>query len=189
VLMQVVQREVVDGSQAPVLAESGNAFGFGNHYLRFSEPGRYRSSAAWGSMGHMACGVLGTAVATGGKAVALVGDGAMLMNNEINTAVQARAKAVWIVLNDAGYGIVRDGMRLVGLEPISARIPRVDFVAFAKAQGADGIRVDDELALPAALAAALTSELPFVVDVQMAEGAISPAIAGRATSLKAQYTS
>src|SRR4029453_3987006 len=87
VLMDVVQRVIVDGSNAMVLTESGNAFGFGNHHLRFMEPGRYRSSAAWGSMGHMVCGVVGAAVATGTKAIAIVGDGAMLMNNEINTAV------------------------------------------------------------------------------------------------------
>ena len=187
VLMDMVQRVVVEGSDAVVMTESGNAFGFGNHHLRFSDPGRYRSSAAWGSMGHMVCGVVGVAVATGKRAVAIVGDGAMLMNNEINTAVDANAKAVWIVLNDAGFGIVRDGMTLSRLTPFAARIPRVDFVGFARSQGADGIRVDDEAALPAALEQALSHDGPFVIDVIMDDTAVSPAIAGRVASLEAQY--
>ncbi|MDP2344554.1 MAG: thiamine pyrophosphate-binding protein [Deltaproteobacteria bacterium] len=187
VLMDALQRVVVDGSDAVVMTESGNAFGFGNHHLRFSDPGRYRSSAAWGSMGHMVCGVVGVAVATGKRAVAVVGDGAMLMNNEINTAVDAHARAIWVVLNDAGFGIVRDGMTLSRLTPFASRIPRVDFVAFARSMGADGVRVDDEEALPAALEQALQADGPFVVDVIMDETCISPAIAGRVASLEAQY--
>jgi acetolactate synthase-1/2/3 large subunit len=187
VLMDAVQRVIVEGSDALVLTESGNAFGFGNHHLRFMAPGRYRSSAAWGSMGHMVCGVVGAAVATGRKAVAIVGDGAMLMNNEINTAVAAGAPAVWIVLNDAGFGIVRDGMTLSKLDPFASRIPRVDFVAFARAQGADGVRVAEEGALDLALEQALSAKKPFVVDVLMDENTVSPAIAGRVASLEAQY--
>ena len=49
-------------------------------------------------------------------------------------------------------------MTLSGLDPLATRIPRVDFVAFARAQGADGVRVDDERALPAALEQALARE-------------------------------
>ncbi len=88
VLMQAVQRLVVAGSDAVVLAECGNAFAWTNHYLRFGEPGRYRVSTLYGSMGHAAAGVLGAAVAHRGKAVAILGDGAMLTSSEVSTAVQ-----------------------------------------------------------------------------------------------------
>ncbi len=87
-LMDAVQRRVIDGSDALVMTEAGNSFIWGNHLLRFDEPGRYRVSLAFGSMGHCAAGVVGAALARGGKAVAIVGDGSMLMNNEISTAVQ-----------------------------------------------------------------------------------------------------
>ncbi|HEY1100045.1 MAG TPA: thiamine pyrophosphate-dependent enzyme, partial [Myxococcota bacterium] len=187
VLMEAVQNVVVDNSDAVVLTESGNAFGFGNHCLRFDEPARYRSSAAWGSMGHMTCGVIGAALATGRPAVAIVGDGAMLMNNEINTAVDMGVAAIWVVLNDAGFGIVRDGMTLSKLEPHSVTIPRVDFVALARALGADGVRVEDETQLEDALRVALAHGGPFVVDVIMTDDNISPAIIGRVASLEAQY--
>lgn len=164
-LMQAIQRVIVDGSDAVVMTESGNAFAWGNHLLRFDEPGRYRVSVGFGSMGHFTAGVVGAALARGGKAVAVVGDGSMLMNGEVNTAVAAGARAVWVVLNDGGYGMVEHGMRALGFTPPDTSIPRVDFVMMARAVGADGARVEREEELDAALEAAMAAAGPFVVDV------------------------
>jgi len=86
-------------------------------------------------MGHAAAGVVGAALATGRPAVAVVGDGALLMTNEINSAVKFGAPAVWVVLNDGRYGMCAQGMDALGLSA-DAEIPQVDFVAFARAQGA-----------------------------------------------------
>lgn len=180
-LFAAIQRVIVDESDAVVMAEAGNAFGFANHLLRFDEPERYRTSAAWGSMGHMTTGVLGAALVRG-KAVALVGDGAMMMNNELNTAVQERLPAVWVVLNDGGFGIVREGMRRLGLHAPKCEIPRGDFAAFARSMGADGVRVESEDQVDAALRAARDATVPFVVDVRVANE-VSPALAGRVASL------
>jgi len=167
VLMEVIQHVIVDGSDAVLMAESGNAFAWGNHYLRFEEPGRYRVSVGYGSMGHVAAGVVGTTLASGKKAVAIVGDGSMLMNNEVSTAVAYGAKAVWIVLNDACYGMVEHGMRAQGFRPTHTAIPRVDFVQYARSMGADGVRVERETELEGALVAAMNAKGPFVVDVQV----------------------
>jgi len=185
-LLQAIQDVVVDGSDAPVLSESGNSFAWANHHLRFGTPGRYRTSAAWGSMGHMTTGVVGAALAGHGKAVALVGDGAMLMNNEISTAVAYGAPAVWIVLNDAQYGITDQAMRAQGLAPVETQLPRVDFVAFARSMGADGVRVAEEAGLEAGLEAALAAPGPFVVDVWIDRTEVSPVVARRIASLEAQ---
>ncbi|NJK52410.1 MAG: hypothetical protein HC936_05515 [Leptolyngbyaceae cyanobacterium SU_3_3] len=94
-LMQVIQNKIVDRSEAILLADSGNSFIWTTHYLKFVSPRRYRVSTGVGSMGHAAAGVLGAALALKGKAVAVLGDGAMLMTNEINTAVHCGAQAVW----------------------------------------------------------------------------------------------
>ncbi|HZA13783.1 MAG TPA: thiamine pyrophosphate-binding protein, partial [Myxococcaceae bacterium] len=72
-VVEAIQRWVVEGSDAVVLAESGNAFAWANNVLRFDEPNRYRVSVGYGSMGHATTGVVGAALARGGKAVALVG--------------------------------------------------------------------------------------------------------------------
>jgi len=174
-LMQAVQREVVQGSDAVVMTEAGNSFALGSHYLRFPAPNRYRVSTGFGSMGQAAAGVLGAALANGNKAVAIVGDGAMLMLNEISTAANYGIGAVWIVLNDARYGMIEQGMQSVGWKPFETDFPRADFVAIARAMGGDGIRVEREEDVAAALRAGLASLGPFVIDVIIDPNELAPA--------------
>lgn len=181
-LLAHVQAAVLDGSDAPLIAESGNAFLWANNLLRVDAPGRYRVSGLWGSMGHATSGVLGLAVH--GKAVALVGDGAMLMMNEVSTAAQYDLPAVWIILNDARMGIVEKGMQGLGLRPYETDLPPTDFAALARAMGADGARVTDPADLPAALAAALAARGPFVLDVLIDPDEPSP-FARRVSTLNA----
>jgi acetolactate synthase-1/2/3 large subunit len=174
-LMQAIQREIVEGSQAIVMTEAGNAFSLGSHHLRFPESCRYRVSTGFGSMGQATAGVLGAALARGNKAFAIVGDGAMLMLNEINTAANYGLGAVWIVLNDARYGMIEQGMQSVGWQPFETDFPRADFVAIARAMGGDGIRVEREADVEAALQAGLASLGPFVIDVIIDPTEMAPA--------------
>ena len=183
-LMQVVQREIVEQSAVSVIVDAGNALALGNHYLRFPGPGRYRASTCFAAMGHASAGVLGTALAHE-KAVAIVGDGALLMQNEINTAVSYGLRAVWIVLNDARYGMIAQGMQSIGWEPFATDFPRTDFVAIARAMGADGVRVDCEVDLEAALRAGLAAPGPFVIDVIIDATEVVPS-GRRNQSLEAQ---
>jgi acetolactate synthase-1/2/3 large subunit len=166
-LMAAIQERVVDGSDALIHADIGSSFSWTNALLRLREPGRYRVAPCFGSMSQATSGVVGSALARRGKAVALVGDGAMLMLNELSTAVAYRVPAVWIVLNDAQYGMIHHGTSALGLAPFGTEIPRVDFVAYARALGADGVAVPSAAALRPALAAALAASRPFVVDVHL----------------------
>jgi acetolactate synthase-1/2/3 large subunit len=173
-LMDALQDRVVERSDATILAESGNSFLWTTHRLRFSEPNRYRTSTSVGAMGHAAAGVVGAALASGRKAVAVVGDGALLMTNEINTAVKFRAQAVWVVLNDGRYGMCAQGMEALGLSA-DAEIPLVDFAAFGRAQGARAARVFHETQLERALNQAMTADGPFVIDVRIDPRSHAPA--------------
>ena len=175
-LMSAIQLAIVDATDAIVMADAGNAFVWAAQELRFREPHRFRVSTGYGSMGHFATGVVGAALARSGKAVAIVGDGSMLMNNELSTAAAHRVPAVWVVLNDAGYSMVEQGMLAHGQTPVDARFPRVDFVALAKALGADGVYVGTESELDAALQCAIDAPGPFVVDVRVADGETSPVL-------------
>lgn len=187
-LMQELQAQVVRGSDAVVMSEAGTSFTWCNARLRFDAPGRYRSSAAWGSMGHFTTGCVGAALASGRRVVAVVGDGAMLMNNEINTAVQYGADVLWVILNDAQLGLNEQGMTALGMRPVETQMPRTDFVAFARSQGADGAAVNDERELAAALGVALTRSGPYVLDVRVDRSELSPVIAERVRSLQRQAT-
>ena len=166
-LMAAVQRAVVDTGDAVVLAESGNSFTWATHCLRFREPGRYRVSTNLGSMGHAATGVLGAALGRNGRAVAIVGDGAMLMNSgEVSTAVKRGLPATWIVLNDGRYNMCFQGMAALGMSGrADALFPPTDFAMLGRAMGARAARVEREDALEAALAEAVSSPEPFVLDV------------------------
>ncbi len=173
-VMDALQRHVIDGSDALILAESGNSFAWSNHLLRFAAPDRYRVSTGFGSMGHATTGVVGAALARRGKAVAVIGDGAMLMNSEVSTAVQYGAKAVWIVMNDSLYAMCDQGMRTMGWSPFGTAIPPTDFVSIARAMGADGVRVEREADLDDALRTAMEASGPFVVDVRIDPGEAAP---------------
>lgn len=184
-LLKAVQDVIIDQHSPIVLAEAGNAFAWATHYLRFSEPLQFRISTAFASMGHAAAGVVGSALATGRKAVAIVGDGAMLMNNELSTAVHYRIPAVWIILNDSQYGMIDHGMRLVGHHPTQVGLPSADFAAYANSLGALGLRVDNELDIEHALSKAMRHDGPAVVDVVI-DPAVTAPIQGRATSVVGQ---
>ena len=182
-LMEAIQRIIVEGSDAIVLAESGNSFTWSTHLLRFPQANRYRVSTGVGSMGHNVTGVIGAA--RKGKAVAVVGDGAMLMNSEVSTAVKYQLPAVWIVLNDAHYNMCNQGMALLGLKGADAQLPQTDFTLIARGMGADGVCVNHEADLDESLRSALASPRPIVVDVLIDSTRIAPS-KGRNKSLSAQ---
>jgi acetolactate synthase I/II/III large subunit len=136
-------------------------------------------------MGHFVTGVVGAALARNGKAIAIVGDGAMLMNSEVSTAVKYQIPAVWIVLNDGLYNMCSQGSALQGFKGMDVEIPQTDFVMLARAMGANGIRVERESDVFAALEKALVSIEPFVVDVVIDSTGLAP-IARRIQSLVEQ---
>jgi len=165
ILMEAIQKVIVDGTDAVVMAECGNSFTWSTNLLRFSQANRYRVSTGVGAMGHAVTGVVGAAQARNGKAVAIVGDGAMLMNNEISTAVKYQIPAIWIVLNDARYNMCHQGMKILGMTGADAIIPETDFEMIARGMGAEGIRVTKESEILSALKKAIAVNGPIIVDV------------------------
>ena len=184
-LMQTLQELVVVDTQLPVMSEAGNAFVWATRGLAFEEAGRYRTSMGFGSMGHFCAGVIGAALARGGPALAIVGDGAMLMTNEVPTAVQLGVHVIWVVLNDARLGLVDDGMQGLGYEGGALDMPETDFASWAHAMGALGIRVDEETSLDEALRAALDAGRPVVIDVAVDRNEPAP-FGARNESIAAQ---
>ncbi|MEM7592595.1 MAG: thiamine pyrophosphate-dependent enzyme, partial [Cyanobacteria bacterium P01_A01_bin.83] len=182
VLMNVIQRIIVEGTNAKIMAEAGNSFAWVINKLRFTKSERIRVSTGFASIGNFVTGVIGAALAHKDKAVAIVGDGAMLMNNEISTAVRYQIPAVWIVLNDGYYNMCNQGMSMLGLQGIDAAIPQTNFVQIARGMGADGVRVERELDIQMALEKAMTSTKPFVIDIALNSSHPAP-IGARISSL------
>ncbi|MEB3218623.1 MAG: scytonemin biosynthesis protein ScyA [Nostocales cyanobacterium 94392] len=185
VLMEAIQKVIVEGSDAVVMAECGNSFTWSTNLLRFGQTNRYRVSTGVGAMGHAVTGVVGAAQVRNGKAVAIVGDGAMLMNNEISTAVKYQIPAIWIVLNDARYNMCHQGMKMLGMTGADAIIPQTDFEMIARGMGAVGIRVTKESEITAALEKAIAATGPIVIDVLIDPDRPAPS-KGRNKGLAAQ---
>jgi acetolactate synthase-1/2/3 large subunit len=181
-LMEAVQELFVDEGLL-VMAETGNAMAWAINRLRFSDPRQWRTpSGMVGSMGHCTTGVVGAALATSRKTVALVGDGSMLMVNEVSTAVATGAPAIWVVLNDSRYNMCAQGAEILGLTNVDASLPVTDFAGYARALGATGITVRRSDKLLDALLAALEHPEPVVVDV-LVDPSVGAPTAGRNAGL------
>ncbi|MDQ4142809.1 MAG: thiamine pyrophosphate-dependent enzyme [Actinomycetota bacterium] len=164
-LFAVTQKAVVDAG-IPVLVEPGSAMAWAANLLKMSKPAQLRIVGGFGSMGQMTCGVIGAALARHGPAVCLSGDGSMLMNNEISTAVEYGIPAIWVVLNNAGYQMCEKGMGFGPAEP-HARFRRCDFVRVARGMGAQAVAVRRESELEPAFRRAIGRGGPFLLDVMM----------------------
>jgi acetolactate synthase-1/2/3 large subunit len=122
------------------------------------------------------------------KTVALVGDGGfMLAAGEIATAVQERANVVYIVMNDRGYGVIRNIQDAhYGGRRAYADLVTPDFAKLAGSVGLAHRRVDSIAAFEQALDAALAAPGPAIVEVDMtALGPFAKPFAGPPVRAKA----
>jgi pyruvate dehydrogenase (quinone) len=103
----------------------------------------------------------------GRQSVAIVGDGgfAMLMA-ELSTAVANDLPIKIILLKNNSLAEVRFEQQEIGNPEYGCSLPPIDFVAFAKACGADGYRCEQEDIRPA-LQTALSSPRPALVEAMV----------------------
>jgi acetolactate synthase I/II/III large subunit len=82
---------------------------FGNRYVKIAAP-HLGVHALGGGIGQGIAMGIGAALANvGAKTVTLVGDGgSQLMIGELATAVEMEADAVFLMMNDRGYGVIRN---------------------------------------------------------------------------------
>lgn len=156
------------------------------HYL--TATGRNAFIHNWGDFAAMGYGV---AAAVGGKlaapgrpVIAIVGDGGFAMAGmEVSTAVTENIPVVWIVLNDARLNAVHHGqtMQYAG-RTIGTEFRRMDVALVATALGAWSRRVRRPGDVAAAVADALASGRPAVIDARVDADEIPP-IQSRVRSL------
>ena len=131
------------------LADSGNSFAWGTHYLHpfdrrlagmRTHGGLFNASMDFASMGWAIGSAVGTSLAVKDTpVVCITGDGSWLMSGqEITVAVEEKLTIIFVILNDSAYGMVRHGQTLTGAEPTANKLTKVDFSALANAIGAPG---------------------------------------------------
>jgi acetolactate synthase I/II/III large subunit len=147
---------------------------FGNRYVHLAAP-HLGVHALGGGIGQGIAMAVGAALAGAqAKTVALIGDGGAMVNlGELATAVEAKADIAFILMNDRGYGVIRNIQDAqFGGRRHYADLHTPDFKLIAAALGIAHQRVSRAEDFDQALARALSAGGPQLVEVDMA--AIGP---------------
>ncbi|MFE0243054.1 thiamine pyrophosphate-binding protein [[Kitasatospora] papulosa] len=127
-------------------------------------PNTMHSAQGAGGLGYGFPAALGAAAADRTRPVlAVSGDGgAMYSIAELATARQYDLPVTWLIVDDGGYGILREYMTGAFGEATATELSRPDFVALAESFGVPAVRTSPE-SLAADLAEALAAPGPSVV--------------------------
>ncbi|MBP2330130.1 acetolactate synthase-1/2/3 large subunit [Kibdelosporangium banguiense] len=125
--------------------------------------GAMNSAQGSGGLGYAYPAALGAASTVDGPVLAVSGDGgAMYGISELATARQHNLRVTWLIVDDGGYGILREYMTGAFGEANGTELARPDFVALAESFGVPATLTSPER-LRADLAKALSSDGPQVV--------------------------
>ncbi|GLF93591.1 thiamine pyrophosphate-binding protein [Streptomyces yaizuensis] len=127
-------------------------------------PNTMHSAQGAGGLGYAFPAALGAAAADPDRPVlAVSGDGgAMYSIAELATARQYGLPVTWLIVDDGGYGILREYMTDAFGEATGTELARPDFVALAESFGVPAVRTSPQT-LAADLAKALAAPGPSVV--------------------------
>jgi acetolactate synthase-1/2/3 large subunit len=154
---------------------------FGNRYVRIAAP-HLGVHALGGGIGQgIAMGIGAALAGVKAKTIVLVGDGgAQLMIGELATAVEAQADMVFVMMNDKGYGVIRNiqDAQYAGRR-VYADILTPDFALLCASVGLPHERVTAAAAFEEALDRALTAAGPKMIEIDMtAIGSFARSFAG-----------
>jgi acetolactate synthase I/II/III large subunit len=154
---------------------------FGNRYVRIAGP-HLGVHALGGGIGQgIAMGIGAALAGEKAKTVTLIGDGgAQLMIGELATAVEAAANTVFLLMNDRGYGVIRNIQDAqYGSRRVYADILTPDFSLICRAVGLTHQRITKIAEFGSAFQSALASSGPCMIEIDMvAIGPFKQAFAG-----------
>ncbi|UOB12743.1 thiamine pyrophosphate-binding protein [Streptomyces sp. HP-A2021] len=109
-------------------------------------PNHMHSAQGAGGLGYAFPAALGAAVADPTRPVlAVSGDGGALYSiAELATARQYGLNVTWLIVDDGGYGILREYMTDAFGEATATELARPDYVALAESFGVPGVRTTPE---------------------------------------------
>ncbi|MBR2646586.1 MAG: biosynthetic-type acetolactate synthase large subunit [Clostridia bacterium] len=142
-------------------------------YSTFDRSRRFVSSGGLGTMGFGLGAAMGAYVATKDPVLLITGDGSFGMNlNELATAVTYKIPVVIVLMNNGVLGMVRQWQTLFFGKRYSNTVlaRKTDFVALAKAFGAEGYLAETPIEFKRAFSEALEKSKegkPVVIDVRI----------------------
>jgi acetolactate synthase-1/2/3 large subunit len=168
-LADILRQRVFEGRHPWVRDVTISNSTFGNRYVRIAAP-HLGVHALGGGIGQGIAMSIGAALAgVPAKTVALLGDGgAQLMFGELATAVQEQVDVVFVVMNDRGYGVIRNiqDAQYAGRR-IYADLLTPDFRLVCRAVGLAHQRIVDIAEFDAAFERALAMPGPYMIEIDM----------------------
>ena len=126
-------------------------------------PGAMQSAQGSGGLGYAYPAAVGAAAGGDGPVLAVSGDGGAAYGlAELATARQHELDVTWLIVDDGGYGILREYMADAFGEAYATELTRPDFVQLAQSFGVPAV-ASSPSTLEADLAAALSAAGPSVV--------------------------
>jgi len=181
VVADVLQERVAEGAHPWVRDVTISNSTFGNRYVQIDRPGLGVHALGGGIGQGIAMGIGAGVVPGAARAVVLVGDGgAQLGIAELITAVEEGANLVYVLMNDAAYGVIRNiqDAQYDGRHHYSA-LKTPDFATLCAATDMPHRRVADVGDFAATLDTALAEDGPVLIEVDMkAIGPFAQAFAG-----------
>jgi 3D-(3,5/4)-trihydroxycyclohexane-1,2-dione acylhydrolase (decyclizing) len=158
-------------ADATVVCAAGGLPGELHKLWRATGPGQYHLEYGYSCMGYEIAGGLGVKMAKPEREViVLVGDGSYLMlNSEIATSVALGLKLTIVVLDNRGFGCINRLQQSCGGDAYNNLLPAtpaIDFVAHARALGAQATGVDGIGGLEQALAGAFAAKTTQVIVIE-----------------------
>jgi acetolactate synthase-1/2/3 large subunit len=171
-LAQSLSKLLPEGSI--ILADAGAHLAWLAYYLVLSRGQYYRKP---GSFGPMAChvnGALGVKCASPERQVIVgCGDGCYLLSGfELLTAVQYDIPVIWIIFNDGEFKLIKLYQMTTFFESGLVEFNNPDYVAYARACGAQGFRVETLAEFESAFRQALDSGKPTLIDAAITRLAV-----------------
>jgi len=151
-----------------VFGDIGNTLPWLESFFLSTMPNTFYICSSLASMGYgVSASIGGQIAAVDRQVVCVCGDGDFQMQGmEVATAVNYNIPVIWFVLNNQSLAMISDLQNLMfGGRKIASEFINPDFVKFAEAMGAVGLRITQSNEVEPIVKEAIQNRRPTVVDV------------------------
>jgi acetolactate synthase-1/2/3 large subunit len=170
-LVKAISRNLPEN--AIIMGDAGSHMLWLNCYLHLTKHQLYQNPGSFGPMASHVNGVIGVKCANPQRAVICgCGDGAYQMAGfELMTSIQYNIPVVWVIFNNGEFNVIKKFLLNLFGEEAFMQFTNPDFVKYAEACGAFGVRVekleDFDAAFKKALACGKAALIDVVVESQV----------------------